>query len=60
MKVKALDRNGNEIRIKSGELLAQAIEHEIDHINGILYIDHLDNLEDLVKIEPSDEQGSSI
>ncbi len=60
VKVKALDRHGNEIRIKSDELLAQALEHEIDHINGVLYIDHLDNLEDLVKIDPSDDQGRSI
>lgn len=60
VKIKALDRYGNEIRLKSDELLAQALEHEIDHINGILYIDHLDNLEDLVKIDPTDEQGSSI
>ncbi len=60
VKVKAIDRHGNEIRIKSDELLAQALEHEIDHINGVLYIDHLDNLEDLVKIDPSDDQGRSI
>ena len=41
--MKALDREGKEVRIKATEtLLAQALEHEIDHINGILYIDHLD------------------
>jgi len=42
---------GKEIRIKEKDtLLAQALEHEIDHINGILYIDHLPSLDALVKI----------
>ena len=41
--VKALDRDGKEVRLKAVDsLLAQALEHEIDHINGILYIDYLD------------------
>jgi peptide deformylase len=37
--VKALDRNSNEIKIVGEELLAQALEHEIDHLNGVLYTD---------------------
>ena len=42
---------GKEVRIKEKDtLLAQALEHEIDHINGILYIDHLPSLDVLVKI----------
>lgn len=48
---RALDRNGKEIRIKAQELLAQALEHEIDHLNGILYIDHLEAHKDLWKLE---------
>ena len=51
---KARNLDGREIRIKAEELLAQALEHEIDHLNGVLYIDHLDNLDDLRKIEPGD------
>ena len=51
---KARDLNGKEIRIKAEELLAQALEHEIDHLNGVLYIDHLENLDNLRKIEPGD------
>jgi peptide deformylase len=50
--VKALDLNGHEIRVKAeDDLLAQALEHETDHVNGILYVDRLDSKEDLVKIE---------
>src|SRR3974377_1174986 len=46
---KALNREGKAIRIKgpADSLLAQALEHEIDHINGILYIDYLSNPDEL-------------
>ncbi len=50
---KGLSPAGKEVRIKArDDLLAQALEHEIDHINGILYIDHLPSLDALFKIEP--------
>ena len=50
---KGLDPSGKVVRIKSrDDLLAQALEHEIDHLNGILYIDRLPSLEVLEKIEP--------
>ena len=54
--VKGRDQNGKEIRIKADELLAQALEHEIDHINGVLYIDHMESLDKLRKIEPDEKQ----
>ena len=50
--VKGKDLSGREIRIKAEELLAQALEHEIDHLNGVLYIDHLESTDKLHKIEP--------
>lgn len=37
--VKALDENGKQITIKGKELLAQALCHEIDHLDGKLFID---------------------
>ena len=43
VKVKAQDRQGRNIRIKGEELLGQALEHEIDHLNGILYVDHVES-----------------
>jgi peptide deformylase len=39
--VKALDRDGNEFVLKAEGLLAIAIQHEYDHLQGILMIDHL-------------------
>jgi peptide deformylase len=50
--VKARNENWKEIRIKGEELLAQALEHEIDHLNGILYVDRLESPDKLTKMEP--------
>ena len=50
--VKAMDLDGRELRIRAEEnLLAQALEHEVDHVNGILYVDRLDSMDDLMKLE---------
>lgn len=40
--VRALDRNGREIKFRCGGLLARAVQHEADHLNGILFIDRMD------------------
>lgn len=53
---KGRDRNGKQIRIKANELLAQALEHEIDHLNGMLYIDHLESMDKLHKIEQEETE----
>jgi peptide deformylase len=53
---KGLDPSGKEVRMKSrDDLLAQALEHEIDHLNGTLYIDHLPSMDVLRKIEPQSD-----
>jgi peptide deformylase len=56
--VKGLDRHGKKIRIKAEGLLARAFQHEIDHINGALYIDRVDSPEKIRRIVPVEEQGS--
>ena len=54
---KGLDRAGKQVRIKGRDnLLAQALEHEIDHINGTLYIDHLPDMETLRRVEPAEAE----
>ncbi len=50
--IKGLDRQGRAIRIKGTGLMAQALEHELDHLNGTIYIDHLESQDKLYKIEP--------
>ena len=59
VRVKGRDRHGKEIRVKGEELLAQALEHELDHLNGVLYIDHLESLDELRKVEPPKEEGEA-
>jgi peptide deformylase len=55
---KGLDPSGRRVRVKAeNDLLAQALEHEIDHVNGVLYIEHLENKRDLIKIEPVEPPG---
>jgi peptide deformylase len=53
--VKGLNREGKEVRIKApkSSLLAQALEHEIGHINGSLYIDLVEKPEDLYRVKPA-------
>lgn len=41
VKVKALDINGKEFRVKAEGFLARIFQHEIDHTNGIVFIDHI-------------------
>jgi peptide deformylase len=44
IKVKYLDLDGKEQELAADGLLATCIQHEIDHINGILFIDHISKL----------------
>ena len=41
VKVKAFDRNGKEIEVEGNGLLARAICHELDHLDGVLFIDRV-------------------
>lgn len=41
VKVKAFMEDGTEVRIKADGFLARTLQHEIDHLNGILFIDHI-------------------
>lgn len=41
VRIKAQDIDGNEIRVKADGFLARVLQHEIDHTNGLLFIDHI-------------------
>ena len=56
VRARGLDINGREIRLKAVGLLAQALEHEIDHLNGVLYVDYLESQDKLRPLEPSETQ----
>jgi peptide deformylase len=44
VRVRAQDRTGKTFEIEAEGLLAKAFQHEIDHLNGLLFVDHLSPL----------------
>lgn len=46
VRIRALDENGQPVRIKAEGFLARIFQHEIDHTNGIMFVDHLKNRKD--------------
>ena len=54
--VKARDRHGRPFRIRGTELLSRALQHEIDHLNGRLYVDYLESLEELVRVSEARDE----
>jgi peptide deformylase len=44
IKVRGVDRRGNPVDIEAEGLKAICLQHEIDHLNGVLYIDHISSL----------------
>ena len=46
VKVKAMLEDGTEVRIKATDELARTLLHEIDHLNGVLFIDHIKGVRD--------------
>ena len=60
VKFRALDHTAKVVKLHAEDLLSQALEHQTDHLNGILYIDHLGEHQKLVKVEPpSDPEGDT-
>lgn len=55
--VRGKDRRGKDVRLKTDGRLAHVLQHEIDHLDGILYIDYLPSLDDLRKVEPEERKA---
>jgi peptide deformylase len=56
--VVAQNRHGRPIRLAGQGLLARAVQHELDHLDGKLYIDYLDSMDELIPVaqaQPGDE-----
>jgi peptide deformylase len=55
IRMRALDENGEPVRVRAEGFLARVLQHEIDHLNGMVFIDHIeDNPEAFYKLS---EQG---
>ena len=51
VKVKALNPEGREIRIKAEGFLARVLQHEIDHTKGTVFIDHIKNKDEFYELK---------
>lgn len=67
IRVRAMDLDGNEVRFRAEGFLARVIQHEIDHTNGILFVDHIRDkkdafyrLDDDGELQPLDYQELSL
>ncbi|OGO05266.1 MAG: hypothetical protein A2Y73_08525 [Chloroflexi bacterium RBG_13_56_8] len=57
--IKGRDLESKPVRYRGQGLVAQAFQHELDHLNGVLYLDHLESLDNLWRLEPVSEEDST-
>ena len=55
--VKALDRRGRPFRVTGRGFLARALQHELDHLDGVLYLDRLESLDLLQRVGADGDLG---
>ncbi len=58
--VVAQDRQGRKIKVAGSGLLGRALQHELDHLDGKLYIDYLDSMDELLPVGVGDEDDAEI
>jgi peptide deformylase len=58
--IKGQDADGKTVRYRGSDLLAQAFQHELDHLNGVLYIDLIDGPGKLWPIEVGEEEEEAV
>ena len=54
--VVAQDRRGRRIKVAGSGLLGRAFQHELDHLDGKLYIDYLDSMDELIPVGRGDDE----
>lgn len=57
--VKARNLHGREVRYRGEGLLAQAFQHELDHLNGVLYVDRVRKTEDFWEVKKAEEKSEA-
>lgn len=55
--VVAQNRRGRKIKVAGSGLFGRALQHELDHLDGKLYIDYLGSLDDLIPVVPGEEDS---
>lgn len=56
--VVAQNRHGRQIKLNGEGLLSRAMQHELDHLQGKLYIDYLESMDELIPVAQRDEEAS--
>jgi peptide deformylase len=56
--IKGRNRHGKEVRIKAAGFTARAYQHELDHLDGILFIDRLTSLDTLRRLDELEDEES--
>jgi peptide deformylase len=54
--IEAQDRNGRPYKFSEQGFLARAVQHELDHLVGTLYIDYLDSMDQLIAVDEDDDE----
>lgn len=57
--VVAQNRVGRKIKLAGSGLVSRALQHEIDHLDGKLFIDYLDSMDELISTAPGEEEEGS-
>jgi peptide deformylase len=58
--VVAQNRFGRKIKVAGSGLLSRALQHELDHLEGKLYIDYLDSMEELIPVGKGEDQSEEV
>jgi peptide deformylase len=58
--VKGKDRHGKKIRLRVNGWLARVFQHEIDHLDGVLFIDRVDSPDKIRAVQPGDEEKAEM
>jgi len=58
--VVAQDRYGKKIKVAGSGLLGRALQHELDHLDGKLYIDYLDSMDELMVVGAANEDDAEV
>ncbi len=58
--VKGRSLEWKKVRIRATDLLARVFQHEIDHLNGALFLDYIEDPEQIRRVEPESEEDSDL
>jgi peptide deformylase len=58
--IKGLNRHGRKIKLEAEGWLARVFQHEIDHLDGVLFTDHISDPEKIWKVQEGEEELAEV